>query len=144
MSGFLYIATNSSMPGLVKIGRTATSPTQRMSELHTTGVPTPFELEFVAKVPDAVQAEKRVHATLNLHRISKGREFFRVSVTDAARRVLEVIGPHEIDWKYTRQRQAIEALEGEYKKELVRKWDMQQRVVFNFKEEEKEIIWKIE
>lgn len=50
MGSFVYVLTNPSMPGLVKVGKTTTSPGQRMAELHTTGVPTAFELEFCAEV----------------------------------------------------------------------------------------------
>ena len=50
--GYVYILTNPSMPGLVKVGKTTTTPNQRMSELHSTGVPTPFELEFSISVND--------------------------------------------------------------------------------------------
>ena len=37
--GYVYILTNPSMPGLVKVGKTTNTPNQRMSELHSTGVP---------------------------------------------------------------------------------------------------------
>jgi hypothetical protein len=38
-----YLLIISIRPGLVKVGF-ATDPETRMAELHTTGVPTPFEL----------------------------------------------------------------------------------------------------
>jgi hypothetical protein len=45
--GYLYVLVNSSMPGLVKVGKTARSPTQRADELSgVTGVATPFIVAF--------------------------------------------------------------------------------------------------
>jgi len=38
----VYILTNESMPGLVKIGWTAGDPNERADALSTTGVPTRF------------------------------------------------------------------------------------------------------
>lgn len=40
----VYVLTNPSMPGLVKIGKTTQKEvSERMTQLYTTGVPTPFE-----------------------------------------------------------------------------------------------------
>ena len=83
MPQFVYVLSNSSMPGLVKVGKTTTSPSQRMSELHTTGVPTPFELELSLEVPDCSMAENELHRALGQYRVSSGREFFRVTVREA-------------------------------------------------------------
>jgi len=42
--GIVYVLTNPTMPGLVKIGKTSRdSVMARLSELYTTGVPLPFE-----------------------------------------------------------------------------------------------------
>ena len=46
--GFLYVADNSSMAGLLKIGHTEKVPTARLDELFTTGVPEPFEVAYYA------------------------------------------------------------------------------------------------
>src|SRR5471030_1096369 len=82
-SGYIYFASNSSMPGLLKIGVTTTSPTERLPELHTTGVPTPFVLEACVRVVDASKAEQRIHAVLVKCRQSSNREFFNVSLSEA-------------------------------------------------------------
>jgi hypothetical protein len=44
--GFIYVAENSSMAGLLKIGRTEKIPTMRLEELFTTGVPVPFDVAY--------------------------------------------------------------------------------------------------
>lgn len=84
------------MPGLIKIGKTTTTPNQRMSELHTTGVPTPFILEFSVEVDDCHSSEKAAHSALAKHRVSDTREFFRISVVKALEKILPVIGCYKI------------------------------------------------
>lgn len=92
MNQYLYIFSNPSMPGLVKIGKTTTSPHQRMSELHTTGVPTPFVIEFVAEVDNCHRAEHLAHIKLRQYRVSGNREFFNISVEDALSQIIPEIG----------------------------------------------------
>lgn len=96
MNEYIYILSNPSMPGLIKVGRTATHPSQRMSELHSTGVPTPFELEFSAMVSSCEYSEKAAHRALASYRVTGNREFFRVSVKKAIELILPTIGPYKI------------------------------------------------
>lgn len=109
------------MPGLVKIGKTTTAPSQRMQELHSTGVPTPFELEFAVEVADCHASERAAHGALNQHRVSVNREFFEVSARQAILAILPVLGEYqlvaakdlqkieEIETQLRRQREEIEA-----------------------------------
>lgn len=83
--GYIYFASNPSMAGVLKIGRTKTQPSKRLGELHTTGVPSPFILEACFRVADSFSAEERIHALLLPHRVSANREFFTVSAADALR-----------------------------------------------------------
>ncbi|MEO5803141.1 MAG: GIY-YIG nuclease family protein [Verrucomicrobiota bacterium] len=87
-TGYIYFASNPSMPGLLKVGVTNESPSERLPQLHTTGVPTPFVLEFSVRVIDPPQAEKRVHELLTQVKQASNREFFQVSLTDALARCL--------------------------------------------------------
>ena len=84
------------MPGLIKVGKTTTHPSQRMSELHSTGVPTPFELEFSAMVSSCDYSEKAAHRALASYRVTGNREFFRVSVKKAIELILPTIGDYKI------------------------------------------------
>jgi hypothetical protein len=84
------------MPGLIKIGKTTTSPNQRMSELHSTGVPTPFVLELSVEVDDCHASEQAAHSALAKYRVADNREFFRVSVGAAVEAILPVIGEYEL------------------------------------------------
>ena len=96
MKGYVYILSNKSMPGLLKIGKTTTSPAQRMAELHSTGVPTPFELELAVEVSDCDVSEREVHALLDTKRVMTHREFFRISVRKAIDQILSILGDYKI------------------------------------------------
>lgn len=82
------------MPGLVKIGRTDRQPEDRVRELESTGVPTPFKLEFSAYVSDSVMAEAQIHRVLEQSgcRTSQRREFFKISLHEAVIIAQEVSG----------------------------------------------------
>jgi hypothetical protein len=96
MNEYIYILSNPSMRGLIKVGKTTTHPSQRMSELHSTGVPTPFELEFSAMVMDCQYSETAAHRALSRYRVSDNREFFKVSVKKALELILPEIGEYRI------------------------------------------------
>lgn len=90
--GYLYLLLNPSMPGLIKVGRTARVPDQRVAELtNATGVPTPFILVYDVFVSDAEVAEKYVHAKLEQLglRVADNREFFKASPSMAVTVMLE-------------------------------------------------------
>lgn len=46
MRGWVYIITNKSMPGLVKIGYTMKDPELRAAELYNTGSPHPYKVDY--------------------------------------------------------------------------------------------------
>lgn len=80
----VYVLTNPSMPGLVKIGYTADEDAnRRIGQLYTTGVPVPFKLEFACRVPNALEVERALHLAFGPHRINPGREFFRIEPEQA-------------------------------------------------------------
>ena len=84
--GIVYLLTNQSMPGLVKIGMTTQKEIeQRMKELYTTGVPLPFECQFACKVKksDCAKIEKALHTAFSPSRVNPNREFFRIQVEQA-------------------------------------------------------------
>lgn len=81
--GYVYILSNPSMPRLLKIGKTTRDVYQRADELHQTGVPTPFKVEEYFETPDCDALEATVHQKLSEHRVSVGREFFRIDAWNA-------------------------------------------------------------
>lgn len=78
--GWVYVFSNPSYPNLHKIGRTTGDPKARASELHGTGVPTPFRVELALWVNDCATLEQWVHGHLAKDREYRGREFFRTSL----------------------------------------------------------------
>lgn len=92
--GYLYVLSNDSMPGVVKIGRTVRLPDVRAKELRTTGVPTSFKLEHFVRVRDCISAESMVHTVLQEqgYRTAPDREFFDISVTVAVDTINLVAG----------------------------------------------------
>jgi hypothetical protein len=92
MPEIVYVFTNESMAGLVKIGRTSESVESRLTNLSShSGVPLPFECFFAAEVHDGVRIEKVLHQLFAEFRINPKREFFRL---DPEKVVLAIsIGP---------------------------------------------------
>lgn len=79
-AGWVYVLTNPSMPGLVKIGMTqAENPEQRVTSLASaTGVPTQFEPYGFVYALDSAACEASVHEALANQRLNPRREFFQV------------------------------------------------------------------
>lgn len=80
MRGWVYVFSNPGMPGLIKIGRTTDEPRTRAAQLHTTGVPTPFQVEYAVQVDDCDLLERRIHQHFRSHRMYRRREFFTVDL----------------------------------------------------------------
>jgi hypothetical protein len=96
--GFLYVAENSSMGNLLKIGHTEKVPTSRLEELFTTGVPEPFDIAYYALVQNSKKSEKAVHHLLSRYRYKANREFFGIGV-GAAIRVIQETEMLEHEWQ---------------------------------------------
>jgi hypothetical protein len=84
MSGYVYVFSNESMPGILKVGMTERTPDERLKEANVSDTwrpPTPYKLEFAKKVNDVKNKEKTLHILLEqyINRIHPRREFFRVS-----------------------------------------------------------------
>lgn len=81
--GFVYILTNPAMPGLIKIGKTRLAPADRAAQLHTTGVPAGFQVEYACRTPNPEAVEQAMHVAFGPTRLSHKREFFELSVEQA-------------------------------------------------------------
>jgi len=89
--GYIYILSNPSMPGLIKIGRSVHGGWRRAKEINQTGVPTPFILEFEMLTKNHEDIEGNVHEVLSNNRESDNREFFRVDIEQAIAEVISAI-----------------------------------------------------
>lgn len=91
--GFVYVLSNPSMPGLLKIGMTRFNPSRRVQELSSaTGVPTPFQLVYYREFHNCVVAELEIHSLLASKglRYNDQREFFTIDTVEAINTLLSL------------------------------------------------------
>ncbi len=80
----VYVLSNPAMHGLVKIGKTFNEDAAvRMAQLYTTGVPFPFNVEFVCRVSNADEVERALHTAFAPQRVNPPREFFQIEASQA-------------------------------------------------------------
>ena len=93
MTAIVYVASNSAMPGLVKIGTTSRDNVhERLDELYETGVPFPFKCEMVIEVDNkdvADEVEKTILQKFDSYRPHNNRDFLEEVVVDQIIDVLE-------------------------------------------------------
>jgi hypothetical protein len=107
MDNIIYILTNESMPGYVKIGKTMNNLEQRVRELSaSTSVPLPFTVFYACKVKDANFVEHHLHDAFDNNRINPRREFFQI----APERVVAALKLAEIE-NITPKKDLIESKE---------------------------------
>lgn len=83
MKGWVYVLSNSAMPGIVKIGYSSKDPEIRARKLgEPTGVPGPFTIECSILVDNPYGLEQRIHSHLKGIR-NIGTEFFKCSPDEA-------------------------------------------------------------
>jgi hypothetical protein len=94
--GFVYVLSNPASPGLLKIGHSRFVPDARADELYTTGVPSPFVVEFYCLTESYANVEVDVHRSLSAQRHNASREFFNVSLADAVEAIKRACVPEHI------------------------------------------------
>lgn len=88
---WVYILSNDSIPGMVKIGYTKLTPEERAKQISIgAGVPTPFKVEFAFKCHEGEFLENEIHKYLDSYRISNNREFFMIEINEAINIVKEI------------------------------------------------------
>ena len=94
---WIYILTNPSMPGLLKIGYTGLKyPELRANQLSkSTGVPEPYEVTWAFRCYNGLRLEQEVHSKLHAYRTNNRREHFRVDL-DEAKEAIKELGVHYI------------------------------------------------
>ena len=89
--GYVYVLANSSMPDVVKVGKTNRSTAERSQELsNATGLPTAFIVVYEQLFVDCTVAENFVHTMLEQKgfRVADNREFFSAPVNEIVRTIL--------------------------------------------------------
>jgi hypothetical protein len=93
--GYVYVLSNPSMPGLVKIGWSGVGAMHRAKSLSNTSVPSAFVVEFEILCLDPEKAEERAHRAAHHKRVDARREFFKLPINEA---VCYVIDAARVDW----------------------------------------------
>ena len=91
---YIYVLTNDTMPGLVKVGFTKNKPSERVKQINAaTGVAQDFTVEYQFPCFNAHDLEKEIHIYLESQgfRVNKSKEFFNITVQQAIS-VIERIG----------------------------------------------------
>jgi hypothetical protein len=75
--GFVYVLSNSSMPGIYKVGCTERPPHTRAEELsRASGVARRFKVVCYGECEHCARVEGEIHTRLAACRVSGNREFF--------------------------------------------------------------------
>ena len=91
--GWVYIVTNPSLSGLVKVGYTARQDVnKRLREFDQAGLPYPYEKAYALWVVEPRELEQRVHQHLTVWRENK--EWFRCSVERAQEAIDHLASAH--------------------------------------------------
>ena len=88
---WVYILSNPSTPGLLKIGYTKLDPDTRAKQIsNATGVALPYKVEWAFKCFNGEQLEGEVHHYLKAYRVNNNREFFEIELNEAKKAVMEI------------------------------------------------------
>lgn len=96
-SEWVYVLSNPSYEGMLKIGYTRNAPELRSEQLYKgTGVPTPFKLEFAKQCLNGEMLERLTHKYLKKDRVNNEREFFYTNLQE----VIKVINKLHSDLEH--------------------------------------------
>ena len=88
---WVYVLSNASQPGLLKIGYTKNTPEERAKQIsNATGVALPYKVEWAFHCYDGFGLEQEVHHKLSDYRVNNNREFFQISLDEAKDTVVEL------------------------------------------------------
>lgn len=129
---YVYILSNKSMPGLLKVGMTTNSPQERAAQLSTTGVPGEFVVEeyWECSPDDLRKSERDIHRTLSRYRYQKNREFFKISLEKARSEVEGYFKKiSDLQIKRERQREIATAREVRIKRALETRRQLESEII---------------
>lgn len=91
---WVYILSNPTLSGMLKIGFTKNKPTERVKQINAgTGVPVDFNVEWAYPCFNAHDLEKEIHQHLQNKglRVNNKKEFFYITL-DQAKEVIKELG----------------------------------------------------
>ena len=81
---WVYVLENETLPGLLKIGYTKSTPDERAKQIsNATGVPLPYKVAWAFRCFNGELLEGEVHHALRKYRVNNQREFFQISLEEA-------------------------------------------------------------
>jgi len=93
---WVYVLSNPTTPGLLKIGYTSLTPDERAKQIsNATGVALPYKVEWAFKCFDGEQLEGEVHRKLVEYRVNNQREFFQIGLEEA-KEIIKLLGKNYI------------------------------------------------
>jgi len=90
MRGWVYVISNKSMPGIIKIGHTLKDPDIRAQELDHTGVPHHYIVDYEILIENPQKIEQNTHKLLAKY--NEKKEWFRCSIDVAISAIKESAG----------------------------------------------------
>lgn len=120
MRGWIYVISNKSMPGLVKVGYSTKDPEERAKELDQAGTPHPYVVEYDILIEgELYQVEQRIHH--NLSSCLEGKEWFRCTPEQAVIAIRQVAKEIALAESFKKaEREKAERLERERELEIAR------------------------
>ena len=93
---WVYVLSNPTQPGILKIGYTKLTPDERAKQISAaTGVALPYEVTWAFRCFNGEQMEGEVHRALEKYRVNSQREFFQIGIFEA-KETIEKIGKNYI------------------------------------------------
>jgi len=89
---WVYVLSNPTQPGLLKIGYTKNLPEKRAKQISSaTGVALPYKVEWAYQCFNGEMVEREVHHKLKAQRVNNSKEFFQISLEEA-KQTINLIG----------------------------------------------------
>jgi hypothetical protein len=89
---WVYVLSNPTTPGLLKIGYTKKLPEERARQISAaTGVALPYKVEWAYKCFNGETVEREVHHKLKSQRVNNSKEFFQINLEEA-KEIINLIG----------------------------------------------------
>ena len=89
---WVYVLSNPSTPGLLKIGYTKKLPEERAKQISSaTGVALPYKVEWAYQCFNGETIEREVHHKLKSKRVNNSKEFFQINLEEV-KKVINLIG----------------------------------------------------